>query len=419
MRAASVCLVFWIFCAALTVGAESPSALRKQLFEAVLRHDDGAITKLRAKTVAALGAQAGVPENGLRKNEPIDASLPDLALVQARWTHGLQTLSGHYPWQTQSGDKRPRARSVGRWVRALCLAQTAGAVDAHATVAEGADYLLAIQGSNGVFGYPEPAADDRGRLAASARRVVSELEKRGVQAVERGYIVQDPGSGDLNFDNGEAAMALLAAYAATGNSAWLEAAKRAAEWGMRQPLVPNWNYNCFHGWLAARLYRITREQRYLDAALEFIRYGTFAGQMDDGNWFDAHNASTQYRAVMIRACLELHLALKSIGHPYAAELEQRTRRAVDALARHTLAWGHDPAKSWETLTVDAFSLALMTFGPNPDWERALNVEVNGLAKGNSRPLPESVATYLLYRAGKQELVAPTKKGAAETATPSL
>jgi len=405
-RTVSICLCLGILSAAMAAGAESPSVLRKQLFEAVLRHDDGAIAKLRAETVAALGAQAGIPESGLRKNEPIDTSLPDLALVQARWTNGLQTLRGHYPWQALSGDKRPRSRAVGRWVRALCLARAADVGDAHEALQQGADYLLSIQGGNGVFGYAVPAAGDHGKLAESARHLIGEMEKRGVKAVENGYIVQDRGTGDLNFDNGEAAMALLAAYSSTGHAAWLEAAKRAAEWGVRQPLVPNWNYNCFHGWLAARLYRITQEQRYLDAAFALIRYGSLAGQMDDGNWFDAHNASTQYRAVMIRACLELHLALKGTAHPYAAELEMRTRLAVDSLARHTLEWGGDAAKAWEALPVDAFSLALMTFGSAPLWERALNVEVNGVLALRNHPLPESMATYLLYRAGRQEPIVP-------------
>lgn len=397
------CLTLLAVGAVAPVRAESDAALRNALFAAVQQHDESEIARLRSALAAALGKQAGVPEDGLKKNEPIDASTPELARVCACWTNTLQALEGRFPWQQSGGGKRPRARAVGRWVRALAL--SGGATE---TVRSGAEYLLAIQGSNGVLGYPVPAPDAKGRLDVAARRLVAELEKRGVQAVENGYIVQDGGRGDLNFDNGEAGMALLAAYAASGNAAWLEAARRAAEWGVRQPLVPNWNYNCFHGWLAARLHRITGDTRYRDAAVTLLRYGVLAGQMDDGNWVDPHNASTQYRAVMIRACLELHLALKGGAHPYAAELERRTRLACDALARHTLEWGCNANKVWEALPVDAFSLALLTFGPNPLWERALNVEVNGLLALRARPLPESMATYLLYRAGRAEPLVPVK-----------
>lgn len=383
--------------------ADLAPALRRQFFAAAERHDDGELTRLRGEIVAALGKQAGVPETGLRKYVPIDTAPPSLAHVCDCWTNTLRDLAGRYPWQNEKSGRRPRPRAIGRWVRALYLT---GAADK--TASAGAEALLAIQGTDGVFGFPVPAPGEKGRLAVSARRLVSVLEKRGRTVIEKGYIVQDGGTGELNFDNGEAAMALLTAYAATGNTAWLEAARRAGEWGLRQPLVPNWNYNCFHGWLAARLYRITGETPYLEASVALLRYGVLAGQMDDGNWFDAHNASAQYRAVMIRACLELHLALKGSGHPYAAELEQRTRRACDALARQTLEWGFDASKAWEALPVDTFSLALMAFGPDPFWERALNVEINGLLARHPRPLPESVATYLLYRSGRREPVVPTK-----------
>jgi len=44
----------------------------------------------------------------------------------------------------------------------------------------------------------------------------------------------------------------------------------------------------------------------------------------------------------------------------------------------------------------------MVLGPNPAWERALNVEVNALLREpTSRPLPESVAVYLWCRAGRE------------------
>jgi hypothetical protein len=376
----------------LSVSAEAPSALRVQLFSAVQRRDDAEIARLRGALVQELGARAGVPEGGLQKHLPVDDSVPDLCAVNTRWTETLREAAGRFPWQNVQANALPRTRAVGRWVSALALARA----DAE-PMREGAEYLISVQGSDGAFGYPVPQPDDHRRLAESARRLVAGLNKRGVAAVEKGYIVQAGDTGELNFDNGEAALSLLDAYAATNHAAWLEAAQRAAEWGLRQPLVPNWNYNSFHGGLAARLYRITGEPRYREASVALIRYGVLSGQMDNGNWFDAHNALPQYRAVMIRACLELCEALKGNGDAFAPELERRTRLACDALARDTLAWGADERKTWEALPVAAFSRALMVLGPSALWERALNVEVNAVLRDPTRPLPESMAVYLRYR----------------------
>lgn len=384
--------------------------IRQAMLAAVRAGDDAEIARLRLQWMAALRGQAGIPDGQPTRSSPVDVQQPPLAAVEKAWLRTLNSQAGRLPWESSAKkDSPPRPRATARWVRALWLTDAAmpGQFPRAAALARGgAQNLLDAQASTGVFGYPIPASGDARALAAMARKIVAEGKRRGVDVTEKGRIIDDLGEVALNFDNGEAAVALLVTHAATGEARWLDAARRSVDWGLERPLVLNWNYNCFHAWAAARLYRLTGQTNYLHAAVRLIRHGVLAGQMDDGNWVDRHNAMPQYRSVMIRACLELHLALRGSGHPYASELEQRTRRALDSLAAYVLQWGFDGAKSWEALDVDAFSLGLLALGPVRKWQQALDGEVNWIIQHQPERCPESMATYLVYRWSREKQTTP-------------
>ena len=100
--------------------------------------------------------------------------------------------------------------------------------------------------------------------------------------VRDGWIVDDQGDGGLQFDNGVCGVAMLALHAATGEARYLDAARRAADWAIAQPLSANWNYNAFSVRLLAETWRATGEARYRDAALDKARYGVMPGQLRSG-----------------------------------------------------------------------------------------------------------------------------------------
>lgn len=371
---------------------EAKPALER-LLEACINGDTGEIAQARSSVLEVLGPYAGLPERARQRVEPIDTATPDLTLVRNAWRQTLAYTDGKYPWQHEAASARPRA--TGRWLRALCQTMDAAPGQLALIQAAGA-HLVASQARNGVFGFPY-AEGHGGSQAANVSKLVTAAQDRGINILEKGRIVDDLGTGGLNFDNGEAAYAMFEAARATTNELWRAAALRAADWAIERPLVANWNYNSFNAWIAARAFRETGRTNYLSAALRIMDTGVWPGQMDDGTWMDAHNAQPQYRAVMIRAGLELVAALRQAGRPEAATAEKRTRLALDSLARHTLAWGFDRDKAWESLTIDAFATGLATLGENELWRKALNVEINGVTKQAPRkgPLPESVGSYLL------------------------
>lgn len=402
-----------LFAAAVLHAADGPrrmptSVLREakpaaeRLLEACVAGETGAMAVARTELLEVLGPYAGVPEREPVLSEPIDASPVDPAFVRMEWQRTLEAMKGRYPWQREAANVRPRA--TARWLSALCAIPGAGDSN-RALIVEAANHLLAVQARNGVFGFPYREGHDASP-GANASKLVTAARDRGIDILENGRIVDDLGTGGLNFDNGETAMALFDAAASTGDTRYRDAALRATEWAVGRPLVANWNYNCFNAWIAARAFRVAGRTNHLDAAVRILRTGVLPGQMDDGNWMDGHNAQPQYRAVMIRACLELCAALRDRNHPYAPELERRTRLALDSLAAHTLRWGHDREKAWEALTIDALATGLRVLGENEPWRRALNVEVHGVLGQRKRdaPLPESMAVFLAHETtrGKAE-----------------
>ena len=96
---------------------------------------------------------------------------------------------------------------------------------------------------------------------------------------------------------------------------------------MRQPVVPNWNYNSFSVYLLAELARETGDAAWRNSAVKKARLGIYPGQLTLGNqkgrWFDGHNARLPYHYIIVRSLVSLAAALEA-GTP-------EHRQAKDAL----------------------------------------------------------------------------------------
>jgi len=380
-----------------------------ELLDAMRAGDDAGIEAAKRELVKKMGKYAGVPEIIPEYGSPIDTSLPDLAKVEKLWHESFKRMQGRNGWEVADPPKAeiqtgPRLRVSFRNARAYLHSYNAGLErsDEYLKYAvEGFNYITSTQASTGVFGYPYDP-NTKNRLKQAAARVVEEGRARGLTMVENGWVIDDLESGGLQFDNGVCGAGLLYAYAITGDARYLDSARRAAEWAIDRPLVNNWNYNCFSGWVLARLYRVTDEQRYLDAATVKFKYGVLPGQMENGRWFDQHNARIQYHSVMLRSLVDFYLALVAAGDPYAGEVKDHVIRGLDNLAEQITTYG--ASNVHELLSLDALCMGLMTFGYHENWERAANVNVNFLCdhflprlEEGGYPMTETVAQYLLHR----------------------
>jgi hypothetical protein len=211
-------------------------------------------------------------------------------------------------------------------------AKLQGAERSLAIAQEAADFLVWAQAraGTGVFPFPAARGVTRDNAFVSEERYLRRAEKAGrlAEVVRNGWVVNDDGDGGLQFDNGECGAALLELYAVTQDQKYLDAAKKAADWALAQPLVVNWNYNSFSVYLLARAYRFTGEAKYLDGATKKALLGVLPGQLTQGpnagRWNDPHNARPAYHYIMLRALAELAVAMPKI--------DPARRKVIAALA---------------------------------------------------------------------------------------
>lgn len=392
----------------------APEALMAQLGDlaqsmtaAMNAGDRARVFEARASLEASLGRYAGEPEEEPLYGLPIETSRPSRSALISLWRDGQEREPA--PWRVAIDSPREvqRIRTSTRMVQARLLARAADAAPLGETALADAislgDYLLRVQAPSGVFGYPyDPSANDGVR--AGAARFVERARARGQEVVHNDWIVDDLGSGDLNFDNAQAGLFLVQLFLETGDGRYLGAAQRAGDWAVTRPLVANFNYNGFNGQLLSRLYRVTREARYLERAKAIFDLGVTSGQLPNGRWFDQHNAKIQYHAILIAQMIEFYLALDAAGDAEAAAARTSILAALDNLATEITT--HGSSNTHEMLAVEALSLGVLLFGDRPLWREALYVDVNYLIDvyapylaRRGRPVPDGLARYLMIEFG--------------------
>jgi len=386
------------------------------LQQAMDKRDENHIASLIERSKAVMGEYAGVPEKKVDIIAPPDFAEPDMARVKAVWQESRKRLEGNFPWDIArrapgpEGTGQPRVREHAGIARGYSSAYEAGVEDApvfRQRAREALDFLLTIQGGNGCFGYPYDLKSEH-RLRAMGRQVVELGRSRGMNVVEHGWIIDDFDWGDLQYNNGHGGLAMLTGYLATGDGKYLDAGLRSAEYALSRSICTNWNYNAFSVWVLARAYRVSKDRRFLLAAIDKTKFGVLPGQMENGRWIDQHNALPWYHNIIMWGCVELYLACKEANHPYLATIEKHTALGMDSLAAETNAFG---IRSPDVVRTLAF--ASMALGPRDPWEKAMNVCVNYLCtpktveKAFNTPMdeiytgatgiPGSLGFYILYR----------------------
>lgn len=332
-------------------GVQAQTTSQERLRAALQGADAAAIGEAVARVREELGDRAGLPEVKDAYRQPSKDAVV-LTAAEARramvplwnrvprlvtWRQGMDPTTLSVPLRA------PAALLAG--VVAMQRARLEGHERAWPWALEQADFLLWAQEQAGAGCFPFPAA--KNTSSAQAMRVGTRFLERVAaagqweQTVRHGWAFEDHGDGGLQFDNGEAGVAMLELYEWTRDERHLRSGLRAADWALSRPLCPNWNYNSFSVHLLAKAHQVTREPRYLEAALQKALLGVIPGQLTDGpqagRWMDPHNARPAYHYLMLSA-------LASLAHELPVEQAQRAV-VWKALERGLLARNREMVKS--------------------------------------------------------------------------
>ena len=344
-------LIFSVLLA--TVGAVgSQDAVQDALKEALKRADAEAIAGAVQQMRRALGDQAGVPEVADAYRRPSEkASVLTPSEARRALGHQVRRMSGLVSWRvgmdpaTLSVPLRAPA-SLLSCVVAMQRARLEGFAEALPLGREQAAFLLWAQQQAGAGCFPFPAAKHTSAAQAMkvGTRFLERVEAAGLweQTVRQGWAFEDHGDGGLQFDNGEAGVAMLELYEWSGEERYLQSARQAADWASTRPLCPNWNYNSFSVHLLAKAHQVTGEARYLSAALEKALLGVIPGQLTEGpragRWMDPHNARPAYHYLMLSALTVLASELP-VEHPQRPVVVGALQRGLLARNREIVAMG--------------------------------------------------------------------------------
>ncbi len=317
--------------------------LQREMAAVMVKRDAAAIDRLVAEANGLLGEKVGKPDIRDRY-----AAIPDEATPLQM--DEIRALAAKMPARIEA--KRWWRIGLDPLKLAHALRETAGAIGgllamhragldgdgaALRSAREAGEFLLWTQAEagNGVFPFPASRGVSEAAPFKASAAFLDESERSGDSGskVRNGWLIDDAGDGGLQFDNGECGVAMLELHAATGDVRFLDAARRAADWAIGQPLSVNWNYNSFSVYLLAEMYRATGQTRYRDAALDKASYGVLPGQLrvglHAGRWHDPHNARPAYHYIMLRALASLATALPS-GNDDRTRIEAALRLGLRA-----------------------------------------------------------------------------------------
>lgn len=378
--------------------ADDASVRRAQakLQSAQASGDDASVRAAAAEWRTALGDLVGTVEGGTPKRVAADASAPADAKLAAAYlakyrAHIAPDIEAYlrdvaHPTKLPAGLRQLAVLLIADAQTVAALGDAASAE--RAEIPRLADALCSVQRPNGLFAFPDIRAKSE-----FFGKMIDKLLEAHPDAIADGWLVSDGGRGDLQYDNGLCGVALLEAHALTHDARYLAAALRAAAWAKTQPIVTNWNYNSFSVWFLAHLALVTRDRAWLDEAARRNRFGVLPGQMDNGRWFDPHNAKLVYHAILCRALVELAIANRAFAVTDAA-VERAATLGLDNAADEILREG----VSVVTVPTEVFAQALSRWRTTPRWTAAMHALAStGLARrAPSSELGPYAAAYLDY-----------------------
>jgi hypothetical protein len=194
--------------------------------------------------------------------------------------------------------------------------------------------LTRRQQADGHFAFLDP----RGK-ASKASSVVEGMVAQRSDAVKDGWVVHVDPIGLAQVETGGCGIALATAGAAFGRDNWIQASRKAAEWAVAQPSLPNFVATAASASLVARSYLDKGEDPDLVGLVRKLSMGLLPGQSENGRWVDPGSATTPNHLLILRALHDAWEAIPEDRKQLRRELKASIDRAMASLLEECKALG--------------------------------------------------------------------------------
>lgn len=359
-----------------------------------------------------LGDKAGLPEQESKYEKKIE-DVPSLSDInqETGYEKYLKEIQKNQWWRQKPNPSDLKPGTIQNGLRDLAniMEGNLAAIQAKSNSQDDllnvtkdiADYLIYAQNQAGTGVYPFPITgrtDSRSLSVADNFLNAVQTDPELLKSVTKnGWINSDLGDSSLSFDNSLCGVAMLKLYNQTGQQKYLDSALKSADWALKEPVVPNWNFNSFNVLLLATTFQITGDKKYLDSAKEKAKYGIYPGQLVSGrhfgSWTDQHNARITYHYIILRGLSKLVSVLPKDDSDYG-------------LALNTLNIGLN-SRNQEILDKGVSSISTVT---DSLAEYALNNPVLYKENKLAQNALQLNIKYLLYQLQKNKLAEPQAWG---------
>lgn len=197
------------------------------------------------------------------------------------------------------------------------------------------DSLATMQLPNGAFPFPDLRVYNDPVFTPIIQNFINSCGADSVNVLQNGWIIDDKGTGEFNFDAGVIGTTFIEAGGFILGSNYDSILISIADYFVNTRLNRNYNYNSFGLRTLSRVFGLTGNPIYYEKMEKSLRYSIYPGQLNSGRWVDGHNASSRYHNIMIQSISQV-VDYLNITYPSTPLIQNMNIKAIRNLIDYTL-----------------------------------------------------------------------------------
>jgi hypothetical protein len=197
------------------------------------------------------------------------------------------------------------------------------------------DSLATIQLPNGAFPFPDLRVYNDPVFTPIIQNFLNSCGPDSVNVLQNGWIIDDKGLGEFNFDAGVIGTAFVDANGLLIGVDYDSIIIDIADYFAAVRFNRNYNYNSFGLVTMHHALALTGDAIYAERVEKTLRYSIYPGQINSGRWMDGHNASSRYHSILIQKVTPV-VEFMNVTYPDFPLLRDMTIKAIRNMSTYTL-----------------------------------------------------------------------------------